>query len=420
MAGASGDTTSSGTGGNDTLIGGSGNDTLSGGDGSDFLNGGSGTDTLDGGSGIDKLLGGSGADRLIYKAFENQWLIGASYVSTGTSFSASGGTYESEDGGITAYTGYDTYDGGSGAVKLGKQLVADVDVVEVWLTAEQIADPAIMAEIAYAQSWIAAQKNVNTDQASPATYEFKTLNLKISQVKSIAVKNQFGFSDIAGPTASVDIADAGLSDTDNSSLVTITFNEAVTGFSNADVTVVGGTLSALGSLDGGITWTATFTADDDFDGTGSVTVTGAYTDLALNTGATGANDRVDIDTANPTARVDIADATLNDTDNSSLVTITFSEAVSGFSNADVTVVGGTLSRRWSSERRRHDLDGDVHGRRRRRQHRLGDGDRAPTPTLVGNIGATGANDNVDIDTDNPTAMVDIVDATLNDTTTARW
>ena len=120
-----------------------------------------------------RLLGGSGADRLIYKAFENQWLIGAGYVSTGTSFSVSGGTYESEDGDISAYTGYDNYDGGSGSVKLGKQLVADIDVVEVWLTAEQLADPAILAEIAFAQSWIAAQKNLNTGQTSPATYEFQ-------------------------------------------------------------------------------------------------------------------------------------------------------------------------------------------------------------------------------------------------------
>jgi hypothetical protein len=43
------------------------------------------------------------------------------------------------------------------------------------------------------------------------------------------------------------------------SLVTITFSEAVTGFTNADLTVANGTLSAVSSSDGGITWTATFT-----------------------------------------------------------------------------------------------------------------------------------------------------------------
>ncbi len=41
--------------------------------------------------------------------------------------------------------------------------------------------------------------------------------------------------------------------------VTFTFNEAVTGFDNSDITVEGGTLSAVTSADNGITWTATFT-----------------------------------------------------------------------------------------------------------------------------------------------------------------
>ena len=67
---------------------------------------------------------------------------------------------------------------------------------------------------------------------------------------------------------------------------TISFSEAVQGFDNSDVTLVGGTLSALSSADGGVTWTATFTADDDFDGTSSATVTGAYADLVGNEGAT--------------------------------------------------------------------------------------------------------------------------------------
>ncbi|WP_222125870.1 Ig-like domain-containing protein, partial [Paenibacillus sp. Y412MC10] len=43
------------------------------------------------------------------------------------------------------------------------------------------------------------------------------------------------------------------------SLVTITFSEAVTGFTLADLTVANGTLSGLSSSDGGVTWTATLT-----------------------------------------------------------------------------------------------------------------------------------------------------------------
>ena len=314
--------------GDDNLVGGSGNDTLSGGDGNDKLNGGAGSDTLDGGSGIDSLSGGSGADTLIFKAFENQYVLGSTYYNDGTATTA------------TSFTGYDKYDGGSGAAKLS---VAEIDTVQIWLSPAQLANAAIMAEIESAKLWIEAQKNVNTGQTSPATFTFQTINLKISQVENISVRNLIGSADIVGPTAAVVITDAALSDTDNSSAVTITFSEAVTGFSNADVTLVGGTLSALSSSDGGVTWTATFTATDGFEGTGSVTVTGVYTDLALNVGATAAADTVAIDTLNPTATVVITDAALSDTDNSSAVTISFSEAVIGFSNADVALVGGTLS-----------------------------------------------------------------------------
>jgi hypothetical protein len=45
----------------------------------------------------------------------------------------------------------------------------------------------------------------------------------------------------------------------NVSQVTITFSEAVTAFGNEDLTVANGTLSAVSSSDGGITWTTTLT-----------------------------------------------------------------------------------------------------------------------------------------------------------------
>ena len=49
--------------------------------------------------------------------------------------------------------------------------------------------------------------------------------------------------------------------------VTFAFNEAVTGFDNSDITVEGGTLSTVTSVDGGITWTATFTPTADITDT---------------------------------------------------------------------------------------------------------------------------------------------------------
>ena len=59
--------------------------------------------------------------------------------------------------------------------------------------------------------------------------------------------------------------------------VTITFSEAVTGFTNGDLVVANGSLTAVGSADGGITYTAAFTPTASIaDGTNLITL--------LNTG----------------------------------------------------------------------------------------------------------------------------------------
>ena len=144
----------------------------------------------------------------------------------------------------------------------------------------------------------------------------------------------------------VDIVDASLNDGDNSSEVTFTFSEVPASFTTADITAVGGTVSRpVARLGDPRVYTATFTADDGFDGTGSVTVTaGSYTDAAGNPGAAG-TDTVTIDTrSNPTVTVDIVDASLNDADNSSDVTFTFSEVPTNFTSDDITAEGGTVSR----------------------------------------------------------------------------
>jgi hypothetical protein len=68
--------------------------------------------------------------------------------------------------------------------------------------------------------------------------------------------------------------------------VTITFSEAVTGFTNADLTIANGTLSASSS-DGGITWTATFTPSAGItDTTNLITLDNTgVADLAGNAGS---------------------------------------------------------------------------------------------------------------------------------------
>ena len=107
-------------------------------------------------------------------------------------------------------------------------------------------------------------------------------------------------SDTTPPTVVVDIVDTSLFDGDNSSEVAFTFSEAPVGFSLDDITAVGGTVTGLAATADPLVYTAIFTADDDFDGTGSVSVAaGSYTDLAGNLGGAGSDDVI-IDTENPT------------------------------------------------------------------------------------------------------------------------
>ena len=150
--------------------------------------------------------------------------------------------------------------------------------------------------------------------------------------------------DTVRPTASLVVTDTALAAGETSS-VTITFSEAVTGFTNADLAVANGTLSSVSSGDGGITWTATLTPTASVtDATNVITLTNSgVADAAGNagTGTTDSNNYA-IDTARPIASIVVATTALIEGDTSA-VTITFSEAVTGFTNADLTIENGTLS-----------------------------------------------------------------------------
>jgi len=156
--------------------------------------------------------------------------------------------------------------------------------------------------------------------------------------------------DTVRPTATIVVADSNLT-AGETSLVTITFSEAVSGFTNADLTIANGTLTAVSSSDGGITWTATFTPNVGVnDATNLITLANTgIADLSGNTGSGTTNsNNYTIDTVVPTATIVVADSSLK-IGETSLVTITFSEAVTGFTNADLTIANGTLSAVSSSD-----------------------------------------------------------------------
>jgi Domain of unknown function (DUF4347)/Bacterial Ig-like domain len=166
-----------------------------------------------------------------------------------------------------------------------------------------------------------------------------------SGTPGVGTTNSGNFTiDTARPTATIVVADNALM-AGETSLVTFTFSEAVTGFTNADLTIANGTLSAVSSGDGGITWTATFTPTASItDFTNLITLDNTGVSDAAGNAGTGTTDSNNyaIDTARPTASIVVADTALS-IGETSLVTITFSEAVTGFTNADLTIPNGTLS-----------------------------------------------------------------------------
>ncbi|MCH7346027.1 Ig-like domain-containing protein, partial [Pelomonas sp. CA6] len=111
--------------------------------------------------------------------------------------------------------------------------------------------------------------------------------------------------DTQRPTATIVVANGALKIGQTSS-VTISFNEAVTGLTTADFLVANGTLSGLSSNDGGLTWTATLTPSANIsDATNLITLdnTGVQ-DAAGNAGVgSSSSNNYAIDTQRPTATI---------------------------------------------------------------------------------------------------------------------
>ncbi len=217
--------------------------------------------------------------------------------------------------------------------------------------------------------------------------------------------------DTKAPTVAITLADSALR-IGETSLVTFTFSEVVSGFSNADLTVANGTLSTVASADGGRTWTATFTPTSNMEDTSNViSVTNAsYTDVAGNSGSGGSSANYTMDTKAPTVSIAMADTALK-AGESSLVTFTFSEAVSGFSKDDVVVENGSLGAVSSS-------DGITWTATFTPSTDTEDASNSLAVTggsytdAAGNSGVAGSSANYTVDTKTPTVSIAMADTAL--------
>ena len=125
--------------------------------------------------------------------------------------------------------------------------------------------------------------------------------------------------------------------------VTLTFSEAVAGFSNADITAVNGILSTMTTTDN-ITWTGTFTPSINIeDATNILTLSSNYTDVAGNTGPSATTSNYAIDTSLPTAAITYNSASPYKNGETLVITTTFNEAMLDPPVSQIVITGSGIA-----------------------------------------------------------------------------
>ncbi len=188
---------------------------------------------------------------------------------------------------------------------------------------------------AAAASYITNAVNVQTDPTVGGQVTITVTNPDLSAL-----------IDHTAPTPTIALSDSLLNSGETAS-VTITFSEAVVGFSNADVTVQNGTISTFISADN-ITWTATFTPTANTSVlANSINLASTYIDGAGNAGTSAQSANYTVNTATtppPAPTLTISDdepsTTANIAGGSITYTFTFGDTVTGFTSDDITVTGG--------------------------------------------------------------------------------
>jgi predicted component of type VI protein secretion system len=122
--------------------------------------------------------------------------------------------------------------------------------------------------------------------------------------------------------------------------ITFTLSEVSTNFSDADITVVNGTLGTLSGS--GSSYTAVFTPTASSTTLATFNVAAAtFTDAAGNDNTAATQFTILVDTTAPTITI-ASDKTALRIGETATLTFTLSEVSTNFSDADITVVGGTV------------------------------------------------------------------------------
>jgi hypothetical protein len=165
----------------------------------------------------------------------------------------------------------------------------------------------------------------------------------------------FSLDTLAPSVNSFAISDSALQIGDTAT-VTLTFSEAVAGFSSGDdITVENGVLSAMTSADDGITWTGAFTPTETIeDATNILSLASTYADLAGNAGVTASTANYSIDTLLPTTTAAVTAIADN-------VGIFQGTVASGATTDDSSLsIGGTLSAALATGETVHIYDGTTY------------------------------------------------------------
>jgi len=283
--------------------------------------------TLDtGGTAYASYLSGSGTNALVFRLTVVSGQMDSNGISLGSSIDANGGSLRDTAGNNSTTT--------LNAVGSTTGVLVDAVAPQVNAISLDAASPTNASSVTFTVTFtedvsgvdigdfsLATSGSVNASLQSVVQIDPRTYQVTVDSITGLgslglnatgsgiidnannlitnAFTGQAYAIDSLRPSASIVVADTALA-AGETSTVTITFNEAVSGLTAADFTVSNGVLSGLSSGDGGITWTAIFTPTASVENTSNVITldnTG-YTDLAGNagTGSTDSNNYA-VDTA---------------------------------------------------------------------------------------------------------------------------